>query len=37
MYYNFGRVHRTLRVTPPLEAGVADDIWSVEELIGPLG
>ena len=26
MYYNFGRVHRTLRVTPAMEAGIADHI-----------
>ena len=23
MYYNFGRVHQTLRVTPAMEAGVS--------------
>jgi hypothetical protein len=23
MYYNFGRVHQTLRVTPAMEAGIA--------------
>lgn len=33
MYYNFCRVHQTLRVTPAMEAGIADHIWSVEELI----
>jgi hypothetical protein len=31
MYYNFGRVHQTLRVTPAMEAGVATHVWSVEE------
>lgn len=27
MYYNFGRVHQTLRVTPAMEAGVANHEW----------
>lgn len=31
--YNFVRVHRTLRMTPALAAGVTDRLWSVEELI----
>lgn len=33
VYYNFCRVHQTLRVTPAMEAGIADHVWSVEELI----
>jgi hypothetical protein len=33
MYYNFGRVHQTLRVTPAMEAGVADHVWSIEEIV----
>ncbi len=33
MHYNFGRVHKTLRVTPAMEAGVADHIWSMEEIV----
>jgi IS1 family transposase len=33
MYYNFARVHQTLRVTPAMEAGVADHVWSVEEIV----
>lgn len=32
MYYNFCRVHSTLRVTPAMEAGLSDHVWSVEEL-----
>lgn len=32
MYYNFGRVHKSLRVTPAMEAGIADHVWSVEEI-----
>ena len=33
-WYNFSRVHRSLRVTPAMEAGLTDHIWSVEELLG---
>ena len=33
-YYNFCRVHRTLRVTPAMEAGIAGHIWTIAELIG---
>jgi hypothetical protein len=27
MYYNFGRIHKTLRVTPAMAAGVSDHVW----------
>ncbi len=33
MYYNFCRVHQTLRVTPAMEAGVADHVWSIKEVV----
>ncbi len=33
MYYNFCRVHKTLRVTPAMEAGLTDHVWSLEEII----
>ena len=36
VYYNFGRVHQTLRVTPAMEAGLADHIWTVAEIVGLL-
>jgi IS1 family transposase len=36
MYYNFCRIHQSLRVTPAMEAGVADHVWSIEEVIGLL-
>ena len=36
MYYNFGRVHQTLRVTPAMEAGISDHVWSIEEMCGLL-
>ena len=36
-WYNFGRVHQTLRVTPAIEAGVSDHVWSAEEIVALLG
>ena len=33
MHYNFCRIHRTLRVTPAMEAGLTDHVWSLEELV----
>jgi len=33
MYYNFGRIHQTLRVTPAMEAGLTDHVWSLEEIV----
>jgi len=36
MHYNFCRIHKTLRVTPAMEAGIADHIWSIEELLNVL-
>lgn len=36
MYYNFCRVHQSLRVTPAMEAGVADHVWKIEELLSLL-
>ena len=36
MHYNFCRVHKTLRVTPAMEAGLAHHVWTVEELVGLL-
>jgi IS1 family transposase len=35
-YYNFCRVHQTLRVTPAMEAGLANHVWSLEDLVGLL-
>jgi IS1 family transposase len=32
MHYNFGRIHKTLRVTPAMEAGISDHVWSLEEI-----
>ena len=32
MHYNFAKVHGTLSVTPAMEAGVSDHVWSIEEI-----
>lgn len=36
MHYNFCRVHKTLGTTPAVVAGVADHVWTLEEMIGLL-
>jgi hypothetical protein len=36
MYYSFGRAHQTLRVTPAMEAGVSNHVWTIEEIVGLL-
>lgn len=36
MHYNFCRIHKTLRVTPAMEAGIAEHSWSIEELVALL-
>ena len=32
-YYNFCRVHQSLRVTPAMEAGITNHIWTIQELL----
>lgn len=32
IHYNFARIHKMLRVTPAMEAGVADHVWTLEEI-----
>lgn len=36
MHYNFARVHQTLKTTPAVAAGVADHVWSIEEIVALL-
>ena len=36
MYYNFARIHQSLRVTPAMEAGISDHVWSIEEVMALL-
>jgi hypothetical protein len=31
--YNFIKIHRTIRVSPAMAAGVTDRLWSVEDLV----
>jgi hypothetical protein len=37
VYYNFARIHKTLRVTPAMEAGLSDHVWSIDEVVALLG
>jgi IS1 family transposase len=37
MHYNFGRIHKTLRVTPAMEAGVTDHVWTLAEIAALAG
>lgn len=34
-YYNFCRVHKSLRISPAMEAGIARKIWTIRELLEP--
>lgn len=34
MYYNFGCIHKTLRVIPAMEAKISDHVWTLEEIAG---
>lgn len=34
MNCNFARIHQKLRVTPAMEAGISDHVWSLEEIVG---
>ena len=34
MHYKFARIRQTLRVTPAMEAGVSNHVWSLQEIIG---
>jgi IS1 family transposase len=36
MHYNFCRIHKTLRITPAMKAGVTDHVWEIEEIINLL-
>ena len=33
MYYNFVRIHKTLRVTPAMAAGVTDRLWEIGDVV----
>lgn len=36
LHYNFARIHKTLRVTPAMQAGLADHVWGIEEIVNLL-
>jgi hypothetical protein len=33
VFYNFVRIHKTLKVTPAMAAGVSDRLWSMEDVV----
>ena len=32
-FYNFAKIHKTLRVTPAMQAGIADRLWTIEDIV----
>lgn len=36
MHYSFSRIHQSLRVTPAMEAGLSDHVWSIEGIVALL-
>ena len=36
IHYNFVRIHRTLRVTSVMQAGLTNRVWSIDDIIGLL-
>jgi hypothetical protein len=32
IHYNFARIHKTLRITPAMASGIADHVWTYEEI-----
>ena len=33
MYYNFARIHQSLRITPAMAAEIGEEVWAIERLI----
>jgi hypothetical protein len=33
VHYNFARIHKTLRISPSMAAGLSDHVWSLEEIV----
>ena len=33
VFYNFARIHQTLRITPAVAAGISDHVWGLEEIV----
>lgn len=36
LFYNFCRIHKTLRVTPAMAAGITDRLWSLEDVVAKI-
>jgi hypothetical protein len=36
MYYNFCRIHQSLRITPAMVAGITDRLWDIEDILNLL-
>jgi hypothetical protein len=36
MNYNFCGIHKTLRVTPAMAAGVTDHVWSIADIVATI-
>jgi hypothetical protein len=36
MYYNFVRIHQTLRITPAMAAGVTERVWEISDIVALL-
>ena len=32
-YYNFVRIHKSLRITPVMAAEITDNVWTIEEIL----
>jgi len=32
MHYNFARIHKSLRITPAMAAGISDHVWDLGEI-----
>ncbi len=37
MHYNFVRIHKSLRMTPAMAAGVTEHLWEIEDIVALLG
>jgi hypothetical protein len=37
LYYNFVRIHKTLKTTPAMAAGVTDQLWEIEDMVALIG
>ncbi len=33
VWYNFVRIHKTLRVSPAMAAGISDRLWSMKDMV----